>query len=374
MNLGAEMNQVQTKFPDINGAAATRPSIFRPDLEVVPLEWGALQRYLSSLGYSLDLSKAPPQFSGGFGNLNYLIQIDGAPYVLRRPPLGPIPIGANDMGREFHVLSRLWKCYSYAPRALLYCEDPSVIGAHFLIMEYRPGLTINSELPAGLTSEDVGPKLFKTIVNVLHQLHSVDPSCVGLENFGKPEGFLKRAVDGWHKRANLATGSTRLPIVAELVAWLEKNLVPGGSPTLLHCDFKLDNLILDPNDLRPVAVLDWDMATRGDPLFDLATLLSYWTEANDPPAMHELRQMPTALPGFPSRREVVAAYAYLSGRDISDFLFYRVLAMFKLGVVFLQLHARYLAGGTTNERYAQFGALGYGLLEFTHDIAQGKAF
>ena len=140
----------------------------------------------------------------------------------------------------------------------------------------------------------------------------------------------------------------------------------------MHADFKLDNLILHPQTLEPLALLDWDMSTRGDPLFDLATLLSYWTEAGDPPAMHDLGQMPTAGYGFPSRDEVVQAYASATGRDVSNFAFYRVLCMFKLSVVFMQLHARYRRGATTDPRYRRFGELSHGLLEFTHDLAQGR--
>ena len=347
---------------------------FRPAQDTVALDWEALGRYLAGQGHTLDSSESPRQFAGGLGNLNYRIMIDGAAYVLRRPPLGSIPPGANDMAREFRVLSGLWKRFFHAPRGLLYCENPTVLGAHFLIMEYRPGLTIAGEMPSQLDSNSVGPELAATLVRLLSELHAVDPAEVGLDTLGKPEGFLARAVDGWEKRARLATGGEARPIIDALCAWLRANQVPDGRPTLLHCDFKLDNIVLDPRDLRPVAVLDWDMTTRGDPLFDLATLLSYWTEDSDPPVMHELAQMPTALPGFPSRRDVAAAYAALSGRDLSNFLYYRVLAMFKLGVVFLQLYARYRTGGTQNPRFEGFERLGYGLLEFTHEIAYARAF
>lgn len=356
---------------DENPAADPR---FRAAADTVDLEWEKLGRYLASRGHTFDAGERPRQFAGGLGNLNYLVTIDGAPYVLRRPPMGPIPPGANDMAREFRVLSGLWKSYPSAPSGLLYCEDPSVLGAHFLIMEYRPGLTIGGELPPQLDSRTVGPRLAETMVGLLSELHTVDTASVGLETLGKPDGFLTRAVDGWEKRARLAIGDRPRPIIDELCAWLRANQVSGGAPTLLHCDFKLDNIVLDPQDLRPLAVLDWDMATRGDPLFDLATLLSYWAEASDPPAMHELKQMPTAQPGFPSRREVAAAYARQSGRDLSDFQFYRVLAMFKLGVVFLQLYVRYQAGASRNARFESFEKLGDGLLEFTHEIARGRAF
>lgn len=347
---------------------------FRAADQAVVLEWDSLKRYLQLHGHSLNCEVRPQQFAGGLGNLNYLIQVDGSLCVLRRPPLGVIPPGANDMARESRVLTRLWEQYKYAPKSLLYCAEPSVIGAHFLIMEYRPGLTIGGVLPDEMASRDVGPKLAAMLVELLSDLHRVAPESVGLEGLGKPEGFLARASDGWYKRACLATNDKPRRIIKELHEWLEANRPLDGQQALLHCDFKLDNVVLDPESLAPQAVLDWDMATRGDPLFDLATLLSYWTEVNDPQSMHELRQMPTGLPGFPSRRDIVAAYAHASGRDVSNFLFYRVLAMFKLGVVFLQLYARYRAGATLDNRFEGFERLGYGILEFTHDIASGRAF
>ena len=278
------------------------------------------------------------------------------------------------MAREHRVLSGLWRRYRYAPKSLLYCADPQVLGAHFLIMEYRPGLTIGGSLPADVDANAVGKHLASKLVGLLAALHEVEPAAVGLAELGNPAGFLRRATEGWSKRALLATDGQPRTVVMELVHWLRANQVADRAPTLLHCDFKLDNVVFDPHILEPRAVLDWDMSTRGDPLFDLATLLSYWTEEGDPQAMHDLRQMPTALEGFPSRNEVVSAYADLTGRDVSDFLFYRVLAMFKLGVVFLQLYARYRAGVTRDERFAEFEALGYGILDFTHEIARRRAF
>ncbi len=347
--------------------------VFRPQSEVQQMPWDRLATYLATYGHRLSSEVAPRQFAGGLGNLNYLIEVNGQPHVLRRPPLGPIPPGANDMAREHRVLENLWREFPLAPRSLLYCEDPEVLGAHFLIMDYRPGLTIGGVLPSRFDSRKVGPQLAGTMVDLVVALHRVDPARVGLEGLGKPEGFLVRAVEGWAKRAGIACDGAPGTVTESLVGWLRAHQVPVGVPTLLHSDFKLDNIVLDPVTLAPRAVLDWDMSTRGDPLFDLATWLSYWTEANDPPAMHALAQMPTAAPGFPTRNEMVAAYAKLSGRDVSDFRFHRVLTMFKLGVVFLQLHARYRSGATTDPRYAAFGTLGDGLLDFAHEVAQQRA-
>lgn len=293
--------------------------------------------------------------------------------------MGPLPPGAYDMGRESRILSRLWERFALAPRSLHYCADPAVLGAAFQITEYRPGISFRDTLPPPLAGDAaVCRHLGTTLIAVLAQLHGVDPESVGLGTLGKPQGFLERAVEGWIKRAHLAVegwGSARtLLLIDELSAWLRQHRVPDGAVVLLHNDFKLDNLLLDPKDLKPVAVLDWDQGTRGDGLFDLATLLSYWTEAGDPQAMHRLQQMPTALPGFPTRQQAAEAYAAATGRDLSDFRFHRVLAQFKTAVIFQQLHARWHSGATREARYAGLGAVAEGLLEFAHDIARNRIF
>lgn len=347
--------------------------MFRPCELTTPLDWHGLRSYLGGLGHELDLSSPARQFAGGLGNLNFLITVDGKPCVLRRPPLGPIPRGANDMAREHQVLRTLWRAYPWAPQSLLYCADPAVLGAHFLIMAYQPGLVIGGEMPSEIDPAQAGPVLSAHLVSLLAALHGVPMESVGLGELGRPDGFLERACEGWARRAGAAAESPNDSLLGELVGWLRRNKVPDGAPTLLHCDFKLDNVVLDPHSLKPMAVLDWDMSTRGDPLFDVATLLSYWTEATDPPAVQALGQMPTALPGFWSRAQVLQEYSKATGRDLSDFLFYRVLALFKLGVVFLQLHARFRSGATTDGRYARFGALGRDILDFSLCVARGRA-
>lgn len=348
-------------------------AILRSPEETIQLDWRRLSDYLARQGHRLDLSVPPRQFRGGLGNLNFLIDMDGRLRVLRRPPFGAVPIGANDMAREHRVLSRLWKAWPLAPQSLHYCADESILGAHFLVMEYRPGLVVGRELPPGLAAWTVGARLSSMLVNVLASLHAVDAGAVGLDDFGKPAGFLARTVSGWAKRGETVAGGVDRAVVTELARWLAGRVPPERAATLLHSDYKLDNVVLDPRTLEPRAVLDWDMSTRGDPLYDLATLLSYWVEPSDPESMHRLGQMPTGLGGFHSRSQAMSEYAVLTGRDLSDFPFYRVLALFKLGVVFLQLHARYRSGATSEERYAGFGELGRGILEFTHAVMQGTA-
>jgi len=339
----------------------------------VAQDWDRLAAYLAREG--LRLTGRPRQFSQGFGNLNFLLEVDGRPAVLRRPPVGPIPPGANDMKREHRILSRLWKAYPLAPRSLHYCESPEILGAHFLIMEYRPGRVVRGTLPPDLAARpEAGAALGRMLVEQLAGIHSVDCAAIGLGEFGRPEGFLARTVEGWAKRAGIAYDGAPPASVPALIAWLAARKPPQAAPSLLHNDFKLDNVILAGESTEPVAVIDWDMGTRGDPLFDLATLLSYWTEAGDPQAMHDMRQMPTAGHGFPSRAQVVETYARLTGRDVSDFVFYRVLTMFKLGIVFAQIHAQYRRGTSADPRFEPLGRLADGLLDFGHEIARGRAF
>jgi len=349
----------------------TGPSL-KPASEQQDQDWPRLAAYLSGHGLVLDLTDRPPrQFAAGFGNLNFLIHVDGTPMVMRRPPLGPIPPGANDMGRESGILANLWREFPLAPRCRHACSDPEVIGAPFFIMDYREGRVIGGEAPADITPAD-RRRIGLNLMTVLADLHAVDPAAVGLDGLGRPEGFLARTIEGWSKRAHLAWGEEAPGLVDTLCDWLRERVPAQNAVALIHNDFKLDNVVLDRGCLDPVAVLDWDMGTRGDPLFDLAVTLAYWTEPNDPEVMHKLNQMPTAAPGFPTRAEAMEAYARASGRDLADFAFQRVLGQFRLSVVFAQLHRRWREGGTNDPKFAEFGSLADGLLEFSHEIAQGR--
>ena len=352
-----------------------QPDDVRSAAQSVPLDWAAVRDYLAGHGVRLDRDPPPRQFAGGLANLNYLIHVDGKPAVLRRPPLGELPAGAYDMAREFRILSRLPDALPFVPRGLFLCADASIVGAQFQIIEYRPGLVIREHMPPELAGRpEVGARLSQVLLETLVAIHAVDTAAVGLDDLGRPVGFLARAVSGWRKRGVAALEAGTEQLHAELGHWLERHLVPDGAPALLHNDFKLNNMILDPRDLSPVAVVDWDQGTRGDPLFDFATLLSYWVHEDDPPALHDMAQMPADEGGFWPREQAVATYATLSGRDVSDFLFHRVLAMYKLGVIFLQLGYRWRSGATTEPRYAGLTAIGTGIVEFAHEIVQGRAF
>jgi aminoglycoside phosphotransferase (APT) family kinase protein len=343
--------------------------------ESVKLDWPAIGTHLARHGMHLDAEPPPRQFAGGLANLNYLISLDGKRYVLRRPPMGELPAGAYDMAREHRILSRLPNALPFVPRSLHLCDDPTVCGQRFQILEYRPGLVIRETIPVEVSSRPgFGARLSDVLLETIAAIHAVDTEAIGLDVLGRPEGFLARAVSGWIKRGWAAKEEGTDSLHQEVGAWLEQNIVPEGAPGLLHNDFKLNNMILDPAELSPVAVVDWDQGTRGDPLFDFATLLSYWIHASDPWAMHDMKQMPAVEAGLCPRNEAVAAYARITGRDVSNILFHRVITMYKLAVIFLQLGLRYRSGATTEPRYAPLTAIGTGILEFTHEIAQGRAF
>ncbi|MEL6373523.1 MAG: phosphotransferase family protein [Pseudomonadota bacterium] len=334
----------------------------------------------------LPLGDAPfTRFSGGLANQNYLLEAGGRSLVLRRPPDGELPPGAHNMAREYAVLSRLHRAFPLAPEAVHLCEDVSVLGVPFQLITYVPGLVIKGDHHLLLEDPAQAAAVSAMLVETLVALHEVDAEQIGLGDLGRPEGFAARAVEGWGKRAQRlleadgpadvigdADGNPDRDATArlsdEIGAWLRAASLRQREPTLLHCDFKLDNMILDPLSLRPVAVVDWDMGTRGDPMFDLATLLSYWSQPGDPPARLQLAQMPSVMPGFATRDAVVQAYARARGVEVDDYPVFAVLAMYKLAVVFLQLHALYARGATDDPRYAAFKALGQELMVVAHDL------
>lgn len=344
------------------------------------LNLDSLERYLGARGYVLDRRVAVRRFPAGYGNMNFLLQVGGEPFVLRRPPAGPVPPGANDMGREFRILTHLHPVFPLVPKAELFCDDAGVIGAPFFLMEYRPGLVIGGEILSDTIGrwkgeEPIGEFLGGKIVDVLADLHAVDVEACGLGELGKPDGFVARTLRGWAKRADLSWANEAPAELSTLLEWLETHAIePTSRPTLIHNDFKLDNIILDPETLEPRTLIDWDMGTLGDPLYDLAVLLSYWTEASDPEAMHLLRQMPTSGHGFPTREMAAALYSEASGRDLRDFTFCRVLATLRLAVVFQQLFRRYQSGAADDPKFAEFDVLARGLLRFGLQVARGEHF
>lgn len=341
-----------------------------------PPDWRRIGTYLAERGFPLDAAFEPRRFAGGLANVNYLVRLATGDWaVLRRPPAGPLPPGANDMAREHRILRDLWRQLPLAPRSYLLCEEPGIAGVPFQLLEFRAGVTVRGDsLEPFPGTRETGEALSRVLVEGLAAIHAVDTAAVGLADLGKPQGFVVRTSRGWIERAARVC-ETPSSAVKMLAGWLERHTAGvAGACTLIHNDFKLDNVLLDPANLRPVAVLDWDMGTRGDALFDVATMLSYWSEAGDPECMARLSQMPTARPGFMTREGAARAYSRFTGRPLSDFKVYRVLAMFKLGIVFHQLHSRYRSGEVTDERYAGFGRLADDLLQFTREIADDRYF
>jgi aminoglycoside phosphotransferase (APT) family kinase protein len=294
------------------------------------------------------------QFPSGASNLTYLLRIGAWTAVLRRPPLGPLPPKAHDMLREARLLERLTTVYPLAPRPLAIAADPALLGAPFYVMERRVGIVLDTDLPAA-APPGAAAAISESFIAALAALHAVDWRGAELGDLGYPEGFLARQVRGWIGRYEAAKTADN-PRVAPLVAWLTAQLPPKQSPTLIHNDFKLNNLLLAPDDLsRIVGVVDWEMATIGDPLFDLAVSLSYWVEPGDPPALRAILPAVTDRPGFLDRAALAARYATLSGRDLGALDFYLTLAYFKLAVILQQIYARWHRGQTSDERFRAFG-------------------
>lgn len=293
------------------------------------------------------------QFPRGHSNLTYLVRANGHEYVLRRPPFGSKVKTAHDMSREYRVLSGLCRVYPLAPEPLLYCEDESVMGARFYVMRRISGIILRKDLPPGLELDAAQvSKLHTELVDRLAELHAVDAAAAGLGDLGKPEGYVERQVRGWTERY-AASKTDDIPAVDELARWLSEHQPPETGATLIHNDYKLDNVVLDPADpTRIVGVLDWEMATRGDPLMDLGTTLSYWVDAADPDQYQAMRWGPTTIPGSLTRKEVVQRYAQKTGRNVDDILFYYCFGLFKTAVVLQQIYYRYREGLTHDERFA----------------------
>ncbi|NWG17686.1 MAG: phosphotransferase family protein [Chloroflexi bacterium] len=301
---------------------------------------------------------AVQQFGGGAANLTYLLDYETHQYVLRRPPLGPVAPGAHDMSREYRVLSALHRAFPLAPRAFLFCDDVSVIGAPFFIMERRSGVVVRKVIPDEFAAlPDAPRRMSEALVDALAALHAVDYAALGLDDLGKPAGFIARQVDGWLKRWQNAK-TADLPEMDAVYDWLKTNLPPEGAPALVHNDYKLDNVMLAADDPgRLVAVFDWDMCTLGDPLADLGALLTYWSQPDDPPYLQATAMMPVGDNRFLTRDQLVRRYAERSGRDVSRIGFYHALGLFKLVVIAAQIYVRYQRGQTQDRRFEAFGAM-----------------
>ncbi|MFO0675405.1 MAG: phosphotransferase family protein [Polyangiaceae bacterium] len=313
-----------------------------------------LARYLAGRLDGVGGALVVEQFSKGFSNLTYLLRAGEREYVLRRPPVGVKIKSAHDMSREYRLLSKVWPVYKKVPRPIHYCEDESILGAPFYVMDRVRGVILRAKVRDGLElREERMRATSESLVKTLAEIHGIDFVAAGLGDFGKPEGYVERQVRGWIDR--YATSKTDdIPAMDDVGAWLLANMPKDTAPALIHNDFKYDNVVLRPESLSEiVAVLDWEMTTIGDPLMDLGTTLGYWVQADDPPGLLATRFGPTHLPGNLTRMQIVERYGALTGRDVSNVLFYYVFALYKLGVVAQQLYRRVKDGLTAEPRYVQ---------------------
>lgn len=295
------------------------------------------------------------QFPSGHSNLTYFVKAGEREYVLRRPPFGSKVKSAHDMGREYRVLSKLHPVYPLAPEPIVYCEDEAVIGAKFYVMRRLKGAIIRRQIPAelGLVPERLR-KLDLALVDNLARIHAVDYAAAGLADLGKPDGYIERQVTGWIKRYR-DSQTDDVPMFDRISTWIAENMPKESTAALIHNDYKLDNVVLDAEDpTRIIGVLDWEMATLGDPLMDLGTAISYWVEDGDADEVKMMRFAPTTEPGSITRREFLARYEAAAGREVKNPLFYFVFGCLKNAVIIQQIYYRYKQGLTKDERFAMF--------------------
>ena len=329
----------------------------------------ALAAYLQGKIEGAERSLEVTQFPGGHSNLTYLVRCGDREYVLRRAPFGPVPPKAHDMAREYRLLAAVNPHFPEAPRVYHLCEDPQVIGAVFFLMERRHGVILREEIPPEIAAApDYPQRISEAFIDCLARLHAVDIEQHGLLALGKPEGFVERQVRGWADRWERAkTGE--VPAMDGVIRWLAGNIPESGKPTLVHNDYKLDNVMLGAVD-RIEAVLDWEMTTVGDPLADLGLTICYWCWANADDVRAAGIPAITARPGWYTRDAFIQRYAANTGRDVSAIGYHEVLGVFKLAVIIQQIYVRYHRGQTHDERFAGFGGRAAALIRLAAQLAE----
>jgi aminoglycoside phosphotransferase (APT) family kinase protein len=298
--------------------------------------------------------KFPPevfQFRSGASNLTYSLKYPDRELVLRRPPVGTKAVSAHDMKREFLIQSRLKPVYNLVPTVIALCEDHSILGSDFYVMEKIQGEIFRRDVPESLSKEDISI-MANSLVSGLAQLHSVDASV--LQELNKGSGYVTRQVEGWSKRYRNAL-TDDVPDGEDVMQWLDANKPEDIDSCIIHGDWRIDNMVFDLGQKKLVGVLDWELATVGDPLMDLGSALAYWIDKDDEPMFASLRRQPSDLDGMPTRKEFIEKYLELSGRNCGDFTFYEVFGLFRLSVIIQQIWARYKAGQTTNPAFKGFG-------------------
>ncbi len=328
------------------------------------LNIGTIESFLKDSLPNLKGDVTLKQFPGGHSNLTYLVRIGKEELILRRPPIGRKAKTAHDMKREYTILDALHEVFPWCPSPVLYTEDDSILGSPFYLMKRIKGMVIRKELPDGVTfSPDQARALNENMVDVHVRLHSIDYKKVGLETFGKPDGYIKRQVEGWSERYRQAR-TPDAPDCENIMAWIHANMPPDPDrAAIIHNDFKLDNMVVDANDpTRIIGVLDWEMATIGDPGMDIGSLLAYHVQKNDPPDLQMLRFMPESIEFAMTRKEQIDLYAEKTGLSFDDINFYYCFGLFRLAVIAQQIYYRYYHGQTSDERF-QMMIVGVQILE-----------
>ncbi|MGB3456964.1 MAG: phosphotransferase family protein [Litorimonas sp.] len=294
------------------------------------------------------------QYPSGNSNLTYAVDYPGRRLVLRRPPFGPLPKAGHNMFREYRIMRDLKPAFDQVPNTVFYTDDESIIGKEFYVMDRVDGPLIHKDIPSDWGwSEDDTEALGENFIDALAELHTLDWKALGLEDFGRPEGYVERQIKGWNKRWDKAwtDGITRFD---DVQTWLEDEMpAESGVASVLHGDYRIDNAILREDDPRQIAaLLDWEICAIGDPLMDLGNTLSYWIEASDPAPMQMMIRQPSVAPGMPSRAEFARRYGEKTGFDVSDIHYHFVYGIWRLAVIIQQIHARYVRGQTQDERFA----------------------
>ncbi|MBX9914819.1 MAG: phosphotransferase family protein [Pseudomonadaceae bacterium] len=320
------------------------------------LDAGIIDTYLKAHIPGLTGAPQISQFPGGASNLTYLLQYPEQELVLRRPPFGHKAKSAHDMGREYRILNQLNDGFPYCPKAYVHCTDESVIGAEFYVMQRVNGIILRADLPSELNFDaNQTRQLCKSFIDKLVELHQVDYNACGLGDLGKPQGYVQRQISGWSERYEKAL-TPDAPLWSEVKAWLNAKM-PADHPrsSIVHNDYRFDNVILDPNNPQQIiGVLDWELTTLGDPLMDLGNSLAYWIEASDPAPVQLMRRQPSNAPGMLTRQEFADYYAERAGISIDCIDFYYTYGLFRLAGIVQQIYYRFFHGQTKDQRFAQF--------------------
>jgi aminoglycoside phosphotransferase (APT) family kinase protein len=329
------------------------------------LDWQALDKRLKEAIPSLEGRPEISQFASGNSNLTYRLKYDNEDLVVRRPPFGTKAKSAHSMIREYRIMNALKPVYPCVPDTLYYTDDESVIGSEFYVMRKVEGQVIKETIPDdwGFTATDTR-RFCRQFWQKLIELHQVDYLAAGLEDFGKPLGYMQRQVLGWNGRYERVI-TPDVGEFSDVRHWLETNMPVGsGHHAILHGDYRIDNVILgrrEPTEIQ--AVLDWEICALGEPLMDLGNALAYWMEPNDPPYLKALQMQPSTAEGMMTRSEILALYSELTGQDTSGFLFYLVYGYFRNAVILQQIYYRFYHGQTQDERFRSFGAATRNLAE-----------